>query len=106
LYPINGKIREGFLAQQRAVEIAQELELTPDDPLYSLASQNIKFPSNFDVSSIEKMGWMGKLMGFAMRGKLQSSLFLVVWVLFALLSVAFSPIALTLWFFRRLTRRT
>lgn len=36
----------------------------------------------------------------------QPSLFLIFWVLFTLLSVVFSPIALTLWFFRRLIIRT
>jgi len=66
----------------------------------------INFPADMDLSSMERMGWMGKLMGFATRGKLQSSLFLVVWLSFALLSIIFSPIALTLWFFRRLTKRT
>lgn len=104
-YPINGKIREGFLAQKRAIEIAQELELTPDDPLYPLASQNIKFPSGFDIL-IEKMGWMEKLINFGRQGKFQFGIVFIVGLLYFFLSIVFSPIALTLWFLRRLTKRT
>lgn len=104
-YPINGKIRQGFQAQKRAIELVRELDLTPDNPLYSLASQNIKIPDQFDVL-IEKMGWMEKLINFGRQGKFQLGIVFIVWLLYFFLSVAFSPVALILWLFRRLTRRT
>lgn len=104
-YPMNGKIREGFQAQKQAVEIAQELDLTPDDPLYPLASQDLKIPAQLDVL-IEKMGWAEKLINFGRQGKFQLSLVLIIWLLYFIFSIAFSPIALGLRFFRQLARRT
>jgi tetratricopeptide (TPR) repeat protein len=104
-YPMNGKIRKGFLTQKRAIEIAQELNLAPDDPLSALASQNIKFPSEFD-SAIEKMSWAEKLINFGRQGKFQLGIILIVWLLYFCLSVAFSLITLVLWCFRKLIKRT
>ncbi len=36
VYPFNGKVREGFLAQQQSIRLAKELNISEDDPLYSL----------------------------------------------------------------------
>lgn len=109
LYPFNGRIQEGFLAQQRAIEVVRELNPSPDDPLYPLASHDASIPPetmSSMVSSLDKMGWMGKLMDFATKGKLQYSLFFVVWLLFAVVSIAFLPITVAWWLLRRLVRRT
>lgn len=109
LYPFNGKIQEGFSAQFRAGEIAKGLNLSPDDPLYSLALMGDSIPTESILSaaaSLDKMGWMTKLMGFAMKGKLQGSLFIVVWLLFFIGTVMFFPITAIWRFLRKLIKQT
>lgn len=103
-YTFNGKLNESFLAQQQAISIAKELNLSPEDPLYSLASHGSIIPAE-QIPSFKSVGWMGKLMGFATRGKLQSILFLVVWLLFFVSQIVFFPVGILWWTFRRLTRR-
>lgn len=96
VYPFNGKVREGFLAQQQTLKLAKEIDISEDDPLYSYISHAAqmsdeglaKMESGLqNVSSIppwDKFGLMGRLMGYATRGKLQSYLFFFVWLLFAI----------------------
>lgn len=113
LYIFNGRIQDSFLAHHQIMAIARELNLSPDDPLYPLASnaRNIS-PETLSASSskisslLDKMGWMGKLMGFATKGKLQSGLFVIVWLLFAVASVAFIPIKVGWWLIKKILRRT
>ena len=64
IYTFNGRIQDGFLAQHQAGAIARELNLSPDDPFYPLASSaaNISRETMLSmISPISKTGWMGKL---------------------------------------------
>ena len=101
IYPFNGKIREGFLAQQKSLKIAKELNLSEDDPLYSYISHAPQMSDegldntesqlrNIDsISFWQEFGLMGKLIEYGTRGKLQSYLsfsilFLIIMPSFAL----------------------
>lgn len=93
VYIFNGKVKEGFLAQQQFLKLAKELDIPETDPLYSFVDttsrisdesleqmesslQNIK-----SIPAWDKFGLMGRLMGFATRGKFQSYLFVFLWCL-------------------------
>ncbi|MEM8832419.1 MAG: tetratricopeptide repeat protein [Cyanobacteria bacterium P01_G01_bin.19] len=105
VYSFNGKTKEGFLAQQESIRIAKQLDLPEDDPLYSYVS-NIsqmsdesldKWQSQIQnmnsIPSWDKFGFMGRLMGYSMKGKWQ---FYFVWLTMFLpglaVAVIFSPI--------------
>ncbi len=105
LYIINSRIQDGALAQHQAGAIARELNLSPDDPLYSQASTASFLPETMP-SMISKMGWMLNLMGFAQKGKLQFGLFFVVLLLFATASVAFMPVTFAWGLIKKLVRKT
>ena len=109
VYPFNGKVREGFLAQQKIIKIAKELDISEDDPLYSYVShlsqisdenletmestlQNIRAIPNWD-----KFGFMGRMMGYATKGKIQSYLFVFVWLLWAIPALIFAIISSPFW---------
>lgn len=112
VYPFNGKVREGFLAQNESLKIAKELELKEDDPLYSLvfgASQmsdegldKMETSLQTETSTLiwSEFGLMGRMMGYATRGKLQSYLFISVWLIMfipsLILAIISSPIWLTI----------
>jgi tetratricopeptide (TPR) repeat protein len=107
IYTFNGRTQDSFLAQYQAGAIAKELNLSPDYPLYPLASN----PDNMSpetitsiASRIDKTDWMGKLMGFAT--KLLSALFFIIWLLSATVSVAFLPFTGGWWLIKKLVRRT
>ncbi len=91
LYMVNSRIKDGALAQHQASAIAKELNLSPDDPLYPIASSVAMFSTEKMSSIINKMGWMFDLMSFAQKGKLQAALFTIVWLLFTTASVVFMP---------------
>ena len=93
----------------QAGAIARELNLSPDDSLYpvaSIAANTSPETVLSTISPISKTGWMGKLMGFATRGKLQAALFIIVWLLFTTASVVFIPITFGWWLLKKLVRRT
>ena len=108
LYTFNGKIKEGFLAQQQSIRIAKQLNLPEDDPLYSYVSHlsqmsdegldkmQSTLQNTNSIPSWDKFGFMGKLMGYAMKGKRQSYLFVLVWLIMFLpgliLTIILSPI--------------
>lgn len=109
IYIFNGRIQDGALAHYQAGAIAKELNLSPDDPLYPVASiaANISRETMLSmISPISKMGWMGELMGFAQKGKLQFGLFFVVWLLFATVSVLFMPFTFGWGLIKKLVGRT
>ena len=86
IYPFNGQISEGFLAQQKSLKIVKELNLSEDDPLYSYIFHDSQISDkgsdnsesqlrNINSDSLwNEFGLMGKLIGYANRGKLQSYL--------------------------------
>ena len=121
VYNFNGKTKEGFLAQQESYRIAKQLDLPEDDPLYSYVS-NIsqmsdesldKWQSTLQninsIPSWDKFGFMGKLMGYAMRGKWQSYLFFFVWLVMAIsafaLAIVLSPIWLPIFLYQMWQQR-
>lgn len=112
LYIFNGRIQDSFLAQKQTIEIGTELYLSPDDPLYPLTSNVAKippetFPALMSLSNrMDEMGWIGRLIGFATKGKVQSGLSFVVWLLFATAFVALLPITFGWWLIKKLVRRT
>ncbi|VEP12857.1 hypothetical protein H1P_1690006 [Hyella patelloides LEGE 07179] len=108
VYPFNGKVREGFLAQQQTIKIAKELELQENDSLYSYVS-HVSQISNYSLEKMEsklqnvgsipswdKFDFMGRMMGYATKGKIQSYIFILVWLLMAvptfILGILTSPI--------------
>ena len=121
VYPFNGKVKEGFLAQQETYRVAKELNLPENDPLYPYISHAAqmsdegldKMQSSLqNLSSIpawDKFGLMGKLMGFSTRGKWQSYLFFFVWSLFAIpafiLAILTSPFWLPVTIYQTWRRR-
>jgi tetratricopeptide (TPR) repeat protein len=90
IYIFNGKTQEGFFAQQQIIKIAKEIDLAEEDPLYPLVSSYSQISNeNLDqmTTALQKLdsisGWgkfnvMGKMMGYASKGKPQSFLFTVV----------------------------
>ncbi|HEY9771787.1 MAG TPA: hypothetical protein V6C71_25365 [Coleofasciculaceae cyanobacterium] len=109
VYPFNGKVREGFLAQQQSFRLAKELDITENDPLYSYISHAAQMSDEGldrmestlqNITSIppwDKFGLMGKLMGYATRGKPQSYLFVIVWLIVAILSFILAIISSPIW---------
>ena len=109
VYPFNGKIREGFLAQQEIPRLAKEIDISADDPLYS----HISHMSQLSDESLAKMetnlqtvgstffwnrlSFMGKMMGYATRGKPQSYLFFLVWLLFAIPALVLGILTSPVW---------
>ncbi|MEM8674292.1 MAG: hypothetical protein AAGF83_10530 [Cyanobacteria bacterium P01_G01_bin.67] len=106
VYSFNGKTKEGFLAQQESHRIAKQLDLPEDDPLYSYVS-NIsqmsdesldKWQSQIQnmnsIHSWDRFGFMGKLMGYAMKGKWQSYL---MWLITLLPGLAVAIILSPVW---------
>lgn len=107
IYIFTGKIRQGFLAQQESLRIAKEIEVSEDDPLYDMISKISQisdakidrmesvFQNRKSITSWDKFGIMGKMMGFANRGKLQSYVFFIFWLIFAIpLFILASPFLL------------
>ncbi len=117
VYPFNGKVREGFLAQQQSLRLAKELDITENDPLYSYISHAAQMSDEGleqmestlqNITSIppwDKFGLMGKLMGYATRGKPQSYLFIIVWLIVAILSFISLPIWLPMTLYKMWQRR-
>lgn len=107
LYITNSRIKDGALAQHQAGAIAKELNLAPDDPLYSMASTAAMLSTEQMSSIINRMGWMLDLMSFAQKSKLQTGLFVgVVWLLLATVSVVFLPITFAWGLLKKLVGRT
>ena len=109
IYTFNGKVREGFLAQQQIMKIAKGLDISEDDPYYSYIShasqisdqnletmestlQNIKA-----IPSWDKFGLMGRMTGYATKGKVQSYLFIFVWLIFAIPALILAIISSPFW---------
>ena len=105
IYGYNGKVKEGFLAQQESHRIAKQLDLPEDDPLYSYISHisqtsdesldkwQSQIQNMNSIPSWDKFGFMGKLMGYGMKGKWQSYLVWLITLLPGLaVAVIFSPI--------------
>ncbi len=108
LYCFNGRMEEGFWAQKQSAEIANELSLLADDPPFALAppSPNIYSEETLaQLAQLNKLGWMGKLMGFATQGRLQSAIFLFGCTLFAILSIIQLPIRVLWWTLSKLIKR-
>ena len=109
IYGYNGKVKEGFLAQQQSYRLAKEVNISEDDPLYSYISHVSQMSDegldnmesqlrNIDsIPPWDKFGLMGKLMGYATRGKLQSYLFFFVWFLFAIPTFALALLTSPFW---------
>ena len=109
VYPFNGKIREGFLAQQQTIKIAKELELQEDDPLYSYVSHvsqmsdegldkmESSLQNKISIFSWNQLGFMGRMMGYATQGKIQSYIFIIVWLLTAIPTFILGILTLPLW---------
>lgn len=112
IYPFNGRVRDGFLAQQQSFKLAKEVEISEEDPLYSYISHAAQM-SDEGLGKMEtslqtetstliwsEFGLMGRMMGYATRGKLQSYLFISVWLIMfipsLILAIIFSPIWLTI----------
>ncbi|WP_036485299.1 hypothetical protein [Myxosarcina sp. GI1] len=107
VYPFNGKVREGFLAQQQTFKISKELDLSEDDPLYSYVSDASKMSDDSlekmesslqSMTSIppwDKFGFMGRMMGYVSKGEIQSYLVFTIWLPFIILvlvgAIIFSP---------------
>ena len=110
VYTFNGKTTEGHLAHLESIKIAKELNLPEDDPLYSFCSRTPQMSDESldtmestlqDMESIpnwDKFGVMGKLMGYANRGKLQSYVVDFVLVLFAISAFAMAILLSPFWF--------
>lgn len=121
IYGYNGKVKEGFLAQQESHKIAKQLDLPEDDPLYSYVSHISqmsdesldKMRSTLEnmnsIPSWDKFGVMGRLMGYAMKGKWQSSLFIFFCLLMAIpsfiLAIALSPVWLPITLYQKWRQR-
>ncbi len=109
VYPFNGKVKEGFLAQQETFKIAKELDLPEDDPLYSYISHAAQMSDDGlnkmqsalqNVNSIppwDKFGFMGRLMGYATRGKWQFYLFFIVWLILAIPALILAILSAPVW---------
>ena len=109
VYGYNGRVKEGFLAQQQTYKLAKELDISEDDPLYPYISHVSQMSDegldkmesqlrNIDsIPSWDKLGLMGKLMGYATRGKLQSYLFFFVWLLLAIPTFALAILTSPFW---------
>ncbi|MDJ0648472.1 MAG: hypothetical protein QNJ60_07160 [Xenococcaceae cyanobacterium MO_188.B19] len=109
VYPFNGKVREGFLAQQEAIKIAKEIDISEDDPLYPQVSSMSKISNeslNIMESTLQNMGaipsWdkfglMGRMMGYATKGKLQSYLFIGVWLVMAIPALILAILSAPFW---------
>ncbi|MEL6929349.1 MAG: hypothetical protein AAFO95_12030, partial [Cyanobacteria bacterium J06600_6] len=118
IYGYNGKVKEGFLAQQESHRIAKQLDLPEDDPLYSYVShisqmsdENLdKMRSSLEnmnsIPSWDKFGFMGRLMGYGMKGKWQSYLvFSLIAIPAFTFAIVFSPIWLPITLYQMWQRR-
>ncbi|WP_404784105.1 hypothetical protein [Altericista sp. CCNU0014] len=108
LYSFNGKVQKSFSAIQQASEIASELNLLPDDPLYSPELKEAGLPVASRppaISALNKRYWMETLVRFGMKGKLQFGLFSIVWLLLAIGTIAVSPITFFWQVFRKLAKQ-
>ena len=121
VYGYNGRVKEGFLAQQQTYKLAKELDISEDDPLYDYVSHVSQMSDegldkmesqlrNIDsIPPWDKFGLMGKLMGYGTKGKLQSYLFFFVWLLFAIpafaLAILTSPFWLPMMIYKSWRRR-
>ena len=121
VYGYNGRVKEGFLAQQQTYKLAKELDISEDDPLYSYISHvsqmsdegldkiESQLRSMGSIPSWDKFGLVGKLMGYGTRGKLQSYLsfsilFLIIMPGFAL-AILTSPFWLPIMIYKSWRRR-
>ena len=111
VYPFNGKVKEGFLAQQQTYRLAKELNISEDDPLYPYISY-VSRMSDEGVDNMEsqlrnidsiphwdKFGLMGKLMGYGTRGKLQSYLSFSILFLIVMLNFVLALLTSPFWLF-------
>lgn len=109
VYGYNGKVKEGFLAQQQSYRLAKEVDISEKDPLYnyiSYASQmsdegleklELELKNIDSIPSWDEFGLMGKLMGYGTRGKLQSYLSFSILFLFAILAFALAILTSPFW---------
>lgn len=109
VYNFNGKTKEGFLAYQESIRIAKQLDLPEDDPLYSYVSDisqmsyesldkwKLELQNRDSIPSWDKFGFMGRLMGYAMKGKWQFSLFVLMWLIMFLPGLALTIILSPVW---------
>ena len=109
IYGYNGKVKEGFLAQQESHRIAKQLDLPEDDSLYpyvshisqmsdeSLDKWQSQIQNMNSIPSWDKFGVMGRLMGYAMKGKWQSYLFIFVCLIMAIPTFAFAILLSPVW---------
>ena len=109
IYPFNGKVKDGFLAQQQSYRLAKEVDISEEDPLYSYISHASqmsdegldKMESQLrNINSIppwDKFGLMGKLMGYGTRGKLQSYLSFSILLLIVMPSFALAILTFPFW---------
>lgn len=109
IYGYNGKVKEGFLAQQQSYRLAKEVNISEDDPLYSYVSHVSKMSDegldkiesqlrNIDsIPPWDKFGLMGKLMGYGTRGKLQSYLSFSILFLFIVPSFTLALLTSPFW---------
>lgn len=121
VYGYNGRVKEGFLAQQQTYKLAKKLDISKDDPLYDyvfhisqmsdegLDKIESQLRSIGSIPSWDKFGLMGKLMGYGTRGKLQSYLsfsilFLIIMPSFAL-AILTSPFWLPMMIYKSWRRR-
>ncbi len=104
LYFFNGRMADFFLAFQQSREIANKLSSSADDSpvAFEFTSPNIE-----QIAQLNKLGWFGKLMGFAIKGGLRFSVFIIVVFAIGLYttSILTIPIRLLWWLLKTCLKR-